>query len=129
MSIGRSTRVWAVVVTGDRRLVRALLVDLVGLHDLGVRVVRVDLGDDLAAVVVGVVVVGRRRRARDRMLPQSSTRSRRCCGLVTHAAPVSTSLIHTQPLTSRSRSSDPAPSSGACWHLGPRRRRRRRTTG
>ena len=47
------------------------------------------------------------------MLPQSSTRSRRCCGLVTHAAPESTSLTHTQPLTRRSRSSDPAPSSGS----------------
>ena len=70
------------------------------------------------------------------MLPQSSTRSRRCCGLVTHAAPVSTSLIHTHPLTSRRRSSEPAPSSGACCtsvqppapsahHWRERRRRRR----
>ncbi len=49
------------------------------------------------------------------MLPQSSTRSTRCCGLVTHAAPVSTSLIQTQPFTSRSRSSAPAPSSGSDW--------------
>ena len=46
------------VVAGDRRAVRALGVDLVGLHDLGVGVVRVDLGEDLAAVLVGVVVVG-----------------------------------------------------------------------
>ena len=45
------------VVAGDRRAVRAVLVDLVGLHDLGVRVVGVDLGDDLAAVLVGVVLV------------------------------------------------------------------------
>ena len=102
------------VVAGDRRLVRALLVDLVGLHDLGVRVVRVDLGDDLAALARRCCRRSRRRRAGTGWLPQSSTRSRRCCGLVTHAAPVSTSLIHTHPLTSRSRSSEPAPSSGAC---------------
>ena len=56
-SIGRSTRSRR-VVAGDRRLVRAALVDLVRLHDLGVRVVRVDLGDDLAALLIGVVVVG-----------------------------------------------------------------------
>ena len=57
------------------------------------------------------------------MLPQSSTRSMRCCGLVTHAAPVSMSLIHTQPFTSRRRSSAPAPSSGTAWisfHRGRR---------
>ena len=47
-----------------------------------------------------------------RIAPQSSTRSRRRWGLVTQAAPVSTSLTHTQPLTSRRRSSEPAPSSG-----------------
>ncbi len=58
--------------------------------------------------------------SRDRTAPQSSTRSRRCCGLVTHAAPVSTSLIHTHPLTSRRRSSEPAPSSGArCTSVQP----------
>ena len=51
----------------------------------------------------------------DRMLPQSSTRSRRCRGLVTQAAPESTSFTHTQPLTRRSRSSEPAPSSGTVW--------------
>ena len=54
-SAGRRA-VCGLVVAGDRRPVGPVLVDLVGLHDLGVRVVGVDLGEDLAAVVVGVVV-------------------------------------------------------------------------
>ena len=46
------------VVPGDRRAVRTLRVDLVGLHDLGVRIVRVDLGEDLTALFLGVLVIG-----------------------------------------------------------------------
>ena len=46
------------VVAGDRRPVRTVLVDLVRLDDLGVRVVGVDLLDHLAALVLGVVLVG-----------------------------------------------------------------------